>query len=196
MGVSEQDLETIRVGALLHDLGKIGISDLVLQKPGRLTPEENQLIRQHPVIGKRILENVQGLEGYVDIVELHHENLDGTGYPHGLKGEETPLHARIVKVADAYDAMTSDRPYRTGKSHTEAIAVLRSACGSEMDPLVVEAFALLGDQRKQQMALAGSQSLQSLSRAVEGEQGRAVPIIPETLREVDELLPSRRGEIA
>ncbi len=89
--ISGQELETIRTGALLHDLGKIGISDLVLQKPGRLTPEENQLIQQHPVIGKRILENVQGLEPYLNIVELHHENLDGSGYPHGLKGEETPL---------------------------------------------------------------------------------------------------------
>jgi putative nucleotidyltransferase with HDIG domain len=169
MNIPEPDLETIRVGALLHDLGKIGISDLVLQKPGRLTPEENELIRQHPVIGRRILENVQGLEAYLGIVELHHENLDGTGYPHGLKGEETPLHARIVKVADAYDAMTSDRPYRRGKSHAEALAVLRSACGSEMDPSVVEVFALLGDQQKQQAALAGTQSLRSLSQAVQSE---------------------------
>jgi putative nucleotidyltransferase with HDIG domain len=169
MNLAADDMEIIRVGALLHDLGKIGISDLVLQKPGRLTPEENQLIRQHPVIGKRILENVQGLEAYLGIVELHHENLDGTGYPHGLKGEETPLHARIVKVADAYDAMTSDRPYRRGKSHADAIAVLRSVSGSEMDPLVVEAFALLGDQRKQQSPFAGTQSLQSLSDAVRNE---------------------------
>jgi putative nucleotidyltransferase with HDIG domain len=175
MNLSEDDLEIIRVGALLHDLGKIGISDLVLQKPGRLTPEENQLIRQHPVIGKRILENVQGLEAYLGIVELHHENLDGTGYPHGLKGEETPLYARIVKVADAYDAMTSDRPYRRGKSHAEALAVLRSVAGSEMDPLVVEAFALLGDQRKQPAAFAGNQSLQSLSEAVRSEIDASVP---------------------
>ena len=171
MNLSEQELETIRVGALLHDLGKIGISDLVLQKPDRLTPEETELIRQHPVIGKRILENVQGLDAYLGIVELHHENLDGTGYPHGLKGEETPLHARIVKVADAYDAMTSDRPYRRGKDHAEAIAVLKSACGSEMDPAVVEAFALLGDTRKQQAVLPGNQSLRSLSQAVQSENG-------------------------
>jgi len=165
MNISEQDLETIRIGALLHDLGKIGISDLVLQKPGRLTPEETDLIRQHPVIGKRILENVQGLEAYLGIVELHHENWNGTGYPRGLKGEETPLHARIVKVADAYDAMTSDRPYRRGKSHAEALAVLRSVSGSEMDSSVVEAFALLGDLR-QPAALEGTQSLRSLSQAV------------------------------
>jgi putative nucleotidyltransferase with HDIG domain len=175
MNLAEGDREVIRVGALLHDLGKIGISDLVLQKPGRLTPEETELIQQHPVIGKRILENVQGLEAFLDIVELHHENLNGTGYPHGLKGEETPLHARIVKVADAYDAMTSDRPYRRGKGHSEAIAVLRSVSGSEMDPVVVEAFALLGDQRKQPASFAGSQSLRSLSEAVHSEIDRSVP---------------------
>jgi putative nucleotidyltransferase with HDIG domain len=197
MNIPEQDLETIRVGALLHDLGKIGISDLVLQKPGRLTPEENGLIRQHPVIGRRILENVQGLEAYLGIVEFHHENLDGTGYPHGLKGEETPLHARIVKVADAYDAMTSDRPYRSGKSHAEAIAVLRSVCGSEMDPSVVEAFALLGDQRKQQAALAGNQSLRSLSQAVRSETGRPAPAMSagrDAAREVNEQVAVRDGE--
>jgi len=181
MNLAEEDMEIISVGALLHDLGKIGISDLVLQKPGRLTPEETELIQQHPVIGKRILENVQGLEAYLSIVELHHENLNGTGYPHGLKGEETPLYARIVKVADAYDAMTSDRPYRRGKSHAEAIAVLRSVSGSEMDPQVVEAFALLGDQRKQQVAFTGSQSLHSLSEAVQSEIDRPVPSAPAAL---------------
>jgi len=180
MNIPEQEMEIIRVGALLHDLGKIGISDLVLQKPGRLTPEETELIQQHPVIGKRILENVQGLEAYLGIVELHHENLDGTGYPYGLRGEETPLHARIVKVADAYDAMTSDRPYRRGRSHAEAIAVLRRVSGSETDPAVVEAFALLGDQRKPQVALTGDRSLHSLSQAVEDETGRSVPAAPET----------------
>jgi len=167
MNLPEPDLETIRVGALLHDVGKIGISDLVLQKPGRLTPEEDQLIRQHPVIGRRILENVQGLESCLGVVELHHENWDGTGYPRGLRGEETPLCARIVKVADAYDAMTSDRPYRRGMSHAEALAVLKNAAGSQMDASVVEAFALLGDQRKQQAVLDGTQSLRSLSRAVQ-----------------------------
>ena len=197
MNLPERDLETIRVGALLHDLGKIGISDLVLQKPGRLTPEETELIRQHPVIGKRILAGVQGLESYLGIVELHHENLDGTGYPHGLKGEETPLLARIVKVADAYDAMTSDRPYRRGKSHAEAVAILKSVCGSEMDPAVVEAFALLGDQRKQQAALAGTASLSSLSQAVENETAGSVPeALPAALmaRETNQLMGVERSE--
>jgi putative nucleotidyltransferase with HDIG domain len=193
MGVPEQHLETIRIGALLHDLGKIGISDLVLQKPGRLTPEENQLIRQHPVIGRRILENVQGLEDYLDIVELHHENLDGTGYPHGLKGEETPLEARIVKVADAYDAITSDRPYRRGKSHADAIAILQRACGSEVDPAVVEAFEGLGDKLKQQMAQVGDQSLHSLSLVVENEAGNFVPKGTETPEAASGLIGMRQA---
>jgi HD-GYP domain-containing protein (c-di-GMP phosphodiesterase class II) len=197
MNIPERDLETIRIGALLHDLGKIGISDLVLQKAGRLTQEENELIRQHPVIGRRILENVQGLEAYLGIVELHHENLDGTGYPHGLKGDETPLNARIVKVADAYDAMTSDRPYRCGKGHAEAIAVLRSVCGSEMDPVVVEAFALLGDQRKQPAVLAGTPSLEILSQAMKRENiGSAeVPLAMETAREADDPMLTLGREI-
>ncbi|HEY7392505.1 MAG TPA: HD domain-containing phosphohydrolase [Bryobacteraceae bacterium] len=141
MGLAEPEVETIRVGALLHDLGKIGISDVVLHKPGRLTADETDLIRQHPVIGRRILDNVHGLEPYLGIVELHHENWDGSGYPRGLKGAETPLEARIVKVADSYDAMTSDRPYRRGMTHAQAMAILRKVSGSETDTEIVEAFS-------------------------------------------------------
>ena len=133
------------MGALLHDIGKIGISDVVLQKPGRLTPEEEALIRQHPVIGRKILECVQGFEAYLPVVELHHENWDGSGYPRGLKGEETPRTARIVKVADAYDAMTSDRPYRRGMRHEEAIRILEKHAGTQFDVAAVQAFVTLGD---------------------------------------------------
>ena len=168
MQLPEAEVETIRVGALLHDIGKIGISDVVLQKPGRLTPEEEQLIRQHPVIGKRILANVQGLESYLPIVELHHENWNGQGYPHGLKEYDTPLHARIVKVADAYDAMTSDRPYRRGMPHTKALSILKEAAGVEMDAVVVAAFETLGDEGKQPVARDGAASLRNLSVAVSG----------------------------
>jgi HD-GYP domain-containing protein (c-di-GMP phosphodiesterase class II) len=182
LGLKPEEIETIRVGALLHDLGKIGISDLVLQKASRLTPEENELIRQHPVIGRRILENVHGLEPYLGMVELHHENWDGTGYPHGLRSEETPLYARIVKVADAYDAMTSDRPYRRGMSHVEAINVLVKASGSEMDAVIVEALASLGDLLKQQAVLGGTQSLQSLAYAVRGGTAGPVPV-PQAIQE-------------
>jgi len=148
MNVPSAEQEIIRVGALLHDIGKIGISDVVLQKPGRLTPEEEALIRQHPVIGRKILECVQGFDAYLPVVELHHENWDGGGYPRGLKGEETPRTARIVKVADAYDAMTSDRPYRRGMQHDEAVRILEQNAGTQLDAAAVRAFVTLGDIAK------------------------------------------------
>lgn len=145
MNLPRDEHERIRVGALLHDIGKIGISDVVLQKQARLTPEEEMLIRQHPVIGRKILECVRGFEPYLPVVELHHENWDGSGYPKGLKGEETPRIARIVKVADAYDAMTSDRPYRRGMRHDDAIRILEKHAGTQFDVAAVEAFLTLGD---------------------------------------------------
>jgi HD-GYP domain-containing protein (c-di-GMP phosphodiesterase class II) len=145
MNVPPQERELIRVGALLHDIGKIGISDVVLQKQARLTPEEEALIQQHPVIGRKILECVHGFEAYLPVVELHHENWDGSGYPKGLKGEETPRTARIVKVADAYDAMTSDRPYRRGMRHEDAIRIIEKHAGTQFEVATVEAFLTLGD---------------------------------------------------
>ncbi len=171
MNVPESEREIIRVGALLHDIGKIGISDAVLQKPGKLTPEEEALIRQHPVIGRKILECVQGFDAYLPVVELHHENWDGLGYPHGLKGEETPRIARIVKVADSYDAMTSDRPYRRGMRHEEAIRILEQNAGTQLDPAAVQAFFTLGDITKREV---GPQeplldSLHHLAAAVRSE---------------------------
>ncbi|MGA2716504.1 MAG: HD domain-containing phosphohydrolase [Bryobacteraceae bacterium] len=140
LGVSGDELNDIRIGALLHDIGKIGISDIVLQKPGKLTAEEFAIVKQHPEIGRRILEGVQGFAAYLPAVELHHENWDGTGYPRGESGETTPLAARIIHVSDAYDAMTTDRPYRDGMTHDEAIAILRRFAGSQFDPRVVDAF--------------------------------------------------------
>jgi len=148
MNVEQAEHELIRVGALLHDIGKIGISDAVLRKQERLTPEEEALIRQHPVIGRKILECVQGFEAYLPVVELHHENWDGSGYPHGLSAEETPRTARIVKVADAYDAMTSDRPYRRGMRHEQAVGILEKHAGTQFDVAAVQAFMTLGDIAK------------------------------------------------
>ena len=145
LGVAAGDLEDIRVGALLHDIGKIGISDTVLRKAGRLTDEEFAIIRQHPEIGRRILEGVQGFAPYLAAVELHHENWDGTGYPWGQAGETTPLAARIIHVSDAYDAMTTDRPYRRGMTHNEAISILRQFAGKQFDPRVVEIFTHVAD---------------------------------------------------
>jgi putative nucleotidyltransferase with HDIG domain len=168
MNVEIQEQELIRVGALLHDIGKIGISDAVLQKQGKLTPEEEALIQQHPVIGRKILECVHGFEPYLPVVELHHENWDGTGYPRGLKGEETPRMARIVKVADAYDAMTSDRPYRRGMLHQDAVRILEKHAGTQFDIPVVQAFVTLGDLAKRHATSADpvSDSLHHLAAAV------------------------------
>jgi len=138
MGLSPAQTQEIRIGALLHDIGKIGITDAILLKPDRLTPEEDRVIRQHPSIGRRILEGLGGFQRFLEVVELHHENWDGSGYPRGLRGEETPLAARVVKIADAWDAMTSDRPYRRGVSRNQALAMLRKVSGTQMDPAIVE----------------------------------------------------------
>jgi putative nucleotidyltransferase with HDIG domain len=143
MKLPAAELDLIREGALLHDVGKIGISDRVLQKPGNLSPEEFELIRRHPLIGRRIIERVEGLSPYLNIVELHHENYDGTGYPWQLVGEQIPRDARVIHVADAYDAMTSDRPYRKGMKPDVALGILKANAGTQFDPDVVAAFVRL-----------------------------------------------------
>ncbi|HUQ95745.1 MAG TPA: HD-GYP domain-containing protein [Bryobacteraceae bacterium] len=176
--VSEDGIEEIRIGALLHDIGKIGIADSVLQKPGKLTREEFALIQQHPTIGRRILEEVQGFHNYLPTVELHHENWDGSGYPKGLVREATPLAARIVHVADAYDAMTSDRPYRPGMSHEEAIAILCRFSGSQFDPAIVSVFAGLTEieERRRSPAealLPENKSMEMLAQALNSTTGQA-----------------------
>ena len=143
MGLSPEQVERIRIGALLHDIGKIGIPDRFLQKPGRLTNKEFAIVKEHPVIGRRILEGVQGLAPYIEAVELHHENWDGTGYPKGQSREETPVDARIIHVSDAYDAMTTNRSYRRGMTHQQAIRELFTHAGTQFDPRIVEVFVRL-----------------------------------------------------
>ena len=143
VGLGPADIQRIRIGALLHDIGKIGIADAVLQKPGRLTPEEFRIVQQHPVIGRRILESVQGFADYLTAVELHHENWDGSGYPHGHRAEETPVDARIIHVADAFDAMTTNRPYRKGMTPEQAIGILCDCAGSQFDDAIVRALVSL-----------------------------------------------------
>ncbi len=145
MHLDAAELHTIEMGGLLHDIGKIGISDSVLQKPGKLTSEEFALIQEHPTIGRRILEGVNGFQPYLPIVQLHPENWDGRGYPKGQSGSETPLAARIVHVVDAYDAMTSDRSYRGGMGHAEAIRRLEQAAGTQFDPQIVALFTALAN---------------------------------------------------
>ena len=173
MKFTSHRMQEIRIGALLHDIGKIGIGDSVLQKPGKLTDEEFALIQEHPTIGRRILEGVHGFHPYLPVVELHHENWDGTGYPKGLAGESVPLAARIVHVVDAYDAMTSDRPYRPGMSHTKAVGILERFAGTQFDPVVVRIFTRLMETR-QLFALETpvniqGPSLQNLMEAIRSE---------------------------
>jgi putative nucleotidyltransferase with HDIG domain len=139
--LSADDLEVVRLGALLHDIGKIGVPDEVLRKPGALTASEYDAIKQHTVLGARILRTVPFLSRHVAIVELHHERPDGNGYPHGLMGDDIPLAARIVHVADAYDAMTNARAYRPGRPSSEALRELWNAAGTEFHAEIVHALA-------------------------------------------------------
>ena len=134
------EIETLRLGALLHDIGKIGVPDEVLRKPGVLNAAEFEAIKTHPVSGARILRSIPFLAPHIPIVELHHERPDGLGYPYGLRGDEIPLAARIVHVADAFDAMTSARAYRSGRIPVEAIAELRKCIGTDFDGASVEAL--------------------------------------------------------
>lgn len=140
LNLPREQAEVIRAGAQLHDIGKIGIPDAVLLKPGPLTAEEFGLIKLHPQIGRRILEKALGFESLLEIVELHHENFDGSGYPYGLAGENIPLEARIVRIADAYDAMTTRRSYRSAFAPDVALEAIRVGSGREFDPAAVEAF--------------------------------------------------------
>ncbi len=135
-----EQLETLRLGALLHDIGKIGVPDEILRKPGVLSASEYESIKTHPVAGARILRSIPFLAPHIPIVELHHERPDGLGYPYGLHGDEIPLAARIVHVADAFDAMTSARAYRSGRIPVEAIAELRKCSGTDFDRQSVEAL--------------------------------------------------------
>jgi len=139
-GVADDQLTDLAHGVLLHDIGKIGIPDAILLKPGSLTPEEWRVMRTHPEIGKRLIEKIPFLHGAIPVVWCHHEKWDGTGYPRGLAGEAIPLHARIFSVVDAFDAMTFDRPYSKAIAFEAAIAEIKRCAGAHFDPRVVESF--------------------------------------------------------
>jgi HD-GYP domain-containing protein (c-di-GMP phosphodiesterase class II) len=145
MGLSRDEVHSIRHAALLHDVGKIGISEQILLKPGRLTDEEFETIKTHPHIGAGILDSIEFLKTVCLMIEHHHERYDGRGYPAGLKGEEIPLGARIIGVADSFDAITSTRPYRKPLTFAEASNEILRCSGTQFDPAVVKAFMQLRD---------------------------------------------------
>jgi len=140
LGLSTEELDKLRISALLHDVGKIGVEDRVLKKPGALTPEEFTLMKQHTVKGANIMRPVSQLKEVLPGIELHHEHIDGRGYPYGLSGPQIPLMARIIGVADTLDAMTTNRPYQTAMDLDYAMERIRALAGTKFDPVVVNAL--------------------------------------------------------
>ena len=156
LGWDEQRLELLHVGGPLHDIGKLGVSEEVLAKPGRLDEQELAQIREHPKLGARILLRVAALRGALPYVLYHHERWDGNGYPTGRAGEQIPLEARVLAVADAFDAMTSNRPYRRALDHQAAVAEVARCSGTQFDPEVVRIFLELFAQPAQLRTAAAS----------------------------------------
>ncbi|MDO8137511.1 MAG: HD domain-containing protein [Candidatus Brocadiales bacterium] len=146
LGLKKEDLESLRTSALLHDIGKIGVPETIVDKEGPLTVEEQEVMQRHPRLGVNILSPIEAFGEILPTVLYHHENYDGTGYPQGLKGEEIPLLGRILRVADAYDAMRCDRPYRKGKDKDTTIEEIRADAGTIYDPHVVEALVEVVDK--------------------------------------------------
>jgi len=140
MDYSSRDLRTLEIAGRIHDIGKIGVRDAVLNKPGRLTDEEYELIKSHVIIGPKLVEGLDFLQNAAPIAFAHHERWDGKGYPQALAGEDIPLGGRIMAVADAYDAMTSDRPYRKGMPMEKAMQILRDGAGTQWDARIVDVF--------------------------------------------------------
>jgi HD-GYP domain-containing protein (c-di-GMP phosphodiesterase class II) len=150
--VPESEYPMMRRGALLHDIGKMGVPDAVLLKPGALSAAERAVMAQHPGLAQAILSRIAFLGNAVDIPYCHHERWDGTGYPRGLKAQEIPLSARIFAIVDVWDALRSDRPYRSAMSEDQASAIIAEGSGSQFDPRVAKHFLQLigsGAARKQ-----------------------------------------------
>jgi putative nucleotidyltransferase with HDIG domain len=156
LGLDAVEIERVAAAALLHDIGKVAIPDRILHKPGGLDPEEWALMREHPVIGERILRAIPGMGAVARIVRHEHERFDGGGYPDGLTGDAIPIGSRIILACDTYHAMTSDRPYRARLGHGEAVAELARCAGTQFDPQVTEALigCLYWQAREGKLAVA------------------------------------------
>jgi HD-GYP domain-containing protein (c-di-GMP phosphodiesterase class II) len=157
LGLDQRELENLEIAALLHDIGKVGIPDAILRKPGKLDPDEYALMKKHPEYGWAVLRMLPGFERAALDILHHHESYDGKGYPAGLKESEAPIVSRIVSVIDAFDAMVSSRPYRKGLPFEEAVRRLVTASGTQFDPLVVKCFlSFAHDEMAPVFAAAGT----------------------------------------
>jgi len=141
LGLNEEEIEKVRVSALLHDVGKIGIDDRILKKPSALDDQEFEIMKTHPQKGYKIMSQIPGIQEFLPGMYMHHEMVNGKGYPQGLKGDEIPLMGKIVAVADTFDAMTTDRPYQKAMKFDDALARIESFVGTRYDPAVVAAFS-------------------------------------------------------
>jgi len=159
LGLDESSLSDLEVAALLHDIGKIGIPDAILHKPGKLSDEEYSLMKKHPEYGWAVMRNVPGMERASLMILHHHESYDGKGYPAGLRCGEIPIGSRIVSVIDAFDAMVSSRPYRAGMPYAEAERRLLAASGTQFDPGVVERFLPLAREEMSSVFAAAGTSV-------------------------------------
>jgi len=157
LGWTEARIETLRIGGALHDIGKLTVPGRILSKPGPLTEEELESIRMHPEAGARLIEPIQAVRHALPYVLHHHERWDGAGYPHRLQGDAIPVEARVLAVADAFDAMTSDRPYRQALSEQHALVELERCSGNQFDPDLTQAFLTVwGDGFRSTLAAAAS----------------------------------------
>jgi response regulator RpfG family c-di-GMP phosphodiesterase len=169
-GGSQRQVERATIAGCLHDIGKIGIRDNVLLKPGRLTAEEFDMIKEHPAIGVSIVQNIPSIADILPVVASHHERVDGKGYPDGLKGDSIPLWARLTAVADTYDALTSDRPYRQGMGHSQAMAILGEVAGTQLCP---ECFRLFLEWSTRETHLFGQGQAGLISRVLKQDASQA-----------------------
>jgi len=154
LGWGEERLKSLRIGGRLHDIGKLAIPDAVLSKEGRLEADELAQIQEHPKVGATLILRIAALRDAIPYVLYHHERWDGTGYPSGKAGEEIPVEARVLAVADAFDAMTSDRPYRPALSHDEALAEVERCAGTQFDPKIARIFLELFGEAEELRAAA------------------------------------------
>jgi HD-GYP domain-containing protein (c-di-GMP phosphodiesterase class II) len=154
LGWGEERLKSLRIGGRLHDIGKLAVPDAVLSKEGRLEADELAQIQEHPTIGAKLILRIAALRDAIPYVLYHHERWDGTGYPSGKAGEAIPVEARVLAVADAFDAMTSDRPYRPALSHDEALAEVERCAGTQFDPEIARIFLELFGEAEELRAAA------------------------------------------